>query len=63
MFESGMEITLQLCYVFARHCDVFLLHYNYIIDLFDVVTSYVSFLFVIVTYFYYVIITLLICSL
>ena len=23
MFELRMEITLQLCFVFARHCDVF----------------------------------------
>ena len=38
MFELGMEITLQLCFVFARHCDVFLLRYNYVIYLFDVVT-------------------------
>ena len=38
MFELRMEITLQLCFVFARHCDVFLLRYNYVIYLFDVVT-------------------------
>ena len=37
MFELRMETTLQLCFVFARHCDVFLLHYNYVIYLFDVV--------------------------
>ena len=23
MFELRMEITLQLCFIFARHCDVF----------------------------------------
>ena len=33
-----MEITLQLCFVFARHCNVFLLRYNYVIYLFHVVT-------------------------
>ena len=31
MFELHMEITLQLCFVFARHCEVFLLCYNYVI--------------------------------
>ena len=35
-----MEITLQLCFVYARHCDVFLLGYNYVIYLFDVVTFF-----------------------
>ena len=40
MFELRMEITLQLCFVFARHCDVFLLRYNYVIYLFDVVTFF-----------------------
>ena len=38
MFQLRMEITLQSCFVFARHCDVFLLRYNYVIYLFDVVT-------------------------
>ena len=38
MFELRIEVTLQLCFVFARHCDVFLLRYNYVIHLFDVVT-------------------------
>ena len=38
MFELRMEITLQLCFVFARHCDVLILRYNYVIYLFDVVT-------------------------
>ena len=38
MFELRMEITLQLCFVFARHCDIFFLRYNYVIYLFDVVT-------------------------
>ena len=38
MFELHIEVTLQLCFVFARHCDVFLLRYNYVIHLFDVVT-------------------------
>ena len=38
MFELRMEITLQLSYVFSRHCDVLLLRYNYVIYWFDVVT-------------------------
>ena len=38
MFEIRMEITLQLSFVYARHCDIFLLRYNYVICLFDVVT-------------------------
>ena len=37
MSELRMEIMLQLCFVFARHCHVFLLRYNYVIYLFDVV--------------------------
>ena len=37
MFELRMEITLQLCFVFARHCDIFLLRCNHVIYLFDVV--------------------------
>ena len=28
MFKLRKEITLQLCFVFARHCDVFLLRCN-----------------------------------
>ena len=40
MFELCMEITLQLCFIFARHCDVFLLSCNYVIYLFDVVTFF-----------------------
>ena len=44
-FELRLEIILQLRYVFARHCDVILLHHNdpvllrhnYVIYLFDVV--------------------------
>ena len=38
MFELRLEITLQLCFISACHCDVFLLRYNYVIYLFDVVT-------------------------
>ena len=38
MFELRMEITLQICFVLARHCDVFLLRYNYVIYLFHVGT-------------------------
>ena len=40
MFELRMDIRLQLCFVFARHCDVFLLRYNYVIYLFNVVTFF-----------------------
>ena len=40
MSELRMEIMLQLCFVFARHCHVFLLRYNYVIYLFDVVTFF-----------------------
>ena len=40
MFELRMEITLQLCFVFARHCDVFLLSRNYVIYLFVAVTFF-----------------------
>ena len=39
-FELRLEITLQLRYVFARHCDVILLRHNYLINLFDVVTFF-----------------------
>ena len=38
MFELRMKITLRLCFVFARHCDVSLLRYNYVTYLFIVVT-------------------------
>ena len=37
MFKLRMEVTLQLRFVFVRHCDVFLLRRNSIIHLFDVV--------------------------
>ena len=30
IFELGMEITLQLRFVFVRHCNVFLLRHNYV---------------------------------
>ena len=40
MFELRMEITLQLCFVFARHCDVFSLSRNYVIYLFVAVTFF-----------------------
>ena len=39
-FELHMEITLQLGFVFVRHCDVFLLPHNYVIYLFDEVTFF-----------------------
>ena len=40
MFELCMEIMLQLRLVLAHHCDEFLLRYNYVIYLFDVVTFF-----------------------
>ena len=40
MFELHKEITLQLRFVFARHFDVFLLRHNYVIYLFVVVTFF-----------------------
>ena len=40
MFELRIEIALQLYFVFARHCDVFLLRHNYVIYLFVVVTFF-----------------------
>ena len=40
MFQLPMEITLQLRFVFARHCDVFLLSYYYVIYLFNIVTFF-----------------------
>ena len=48
MFELRLEITLQLRYVFAHHCDIILLYNNgevllrhkYVIYLFDVVTFF-----------------------
>ena len=39
-FELQKEITLQLRFVFVRHCNVFLLRHNYVICLFDVVTFF-----------------------
>ena len=38
MFELRMEITLQLRFIFARCCDLFLLRHNYVIYLFVAVT-------------------------
>ena len=35
-----MWVTLHLGFVFARHCDVFLLHHNYVIYCFDEVTFF-----------------------
>ena len=40
MFELRMEITLQLCFIFARHCNLFLLRHNEVTCLFDVVTFF-----------------------
>ena len=39
-FELSMEITLQLYFVFAWHCEVFLLRHNYVIYLFVFVTFF-----------------------
>ena len=39
-FELRMEIKLQLSFVCARHCDVFLLRHNYVIYLFVAVTFF-----------------------
>ena len=40
MFELRMKTMLQLRFVFACHCDVFLLRYNDVIYLFHVVTFF-----------------------
>ena len=40
MFELRMKIALQLCFVFACHCNVFLLRYNYVVYLFHVVAFF-----------------------
>ena len=39
-FQLRLEITLQLRYVVARHCEVVSLRHNYVIYLFDVVTFF-----------------------
>ena len=39
-FQLRMEKSLQLRFVFARHCDAFLLRGNYVIYLFNIVTFY-----------------------
>ena len=39
-FELSIEITLQLYFVFAWHCEVFLLRHNYVIYLFVFVTFF-----------------------
>ena len=40
MFELRLEITLQLCFISACHCDVFLFRNNYVIYLINVVTFF-----------------------
>ena len=35
-----MKITIQLRFVFVRHCEVFLLRHNYVIYLFHAVTFF-----------------------
>ena len=47
-FELPLEITLQLRYVFARHCDVTLLGHN---DVVLLRRNYVIYLFNVVTFF------------
>ena len=42
IFEVCMEVTLKLRLVFARHCDIFSLHYNYVIYLFNIVTFLIA---------------------
>ena len=37
-----MKITLQLRFAFVRHCDVFLLRYNEVISLFNVVAFFMT---------------------
>ena len=37
-FELCMEVTLQLHFVFVRHCNIFLLRHNYVICWFHIVT-------------------------
>ena len=54
-FGLRLEITLQLRYVFARHGDVILLHHNNVVLLCH---NYVIYLFVVVTFFENVGITL-----
>ena len=39
-FELQMEITLQLRFVFVRHCNVFLLRHNYVTYFVSVVTFF-----------------------
>ena len=47
-FEFRLEITLQLRFVFALHCDVILLRHNDVVLLRH---NYVIYLFVVVTFF------------
>ena len=42
MFKSRIEMTLQLYFVLAHHCDVFLLRHNCVIHLFKIVTFFGS---------------------
>ena len=39
-FELRLEITLQLRFVFVRHCNVFLLRHNYVTYFVSVVTFF-----------------------
>ena len=38
--ELRMKTMLQLCFAFARHCEVSLLRHNYVIYLFDAVAFF-----------------------
>ena len=42
MFELRTETTLQVRFVFDRHCDVFLLRRNFVIYLFNIVMFLVT---------------------
>ena len=39
-FELRTEITLQLRFVFIRHCSIFLLRHDYVVFSFDVATFF-----------------------
>ena len=39
-FELHVEITLQLRFAFARHCDIFFIRHNYVVCFFVVVTFF-----------------------
>ena len=55
MFQLRMEITLQLCFIFARHCHIILLRHN---DVVSLCLNYAIYLFDVETFFDNVRITL-----